>query len=391
MNNKVYYGEYSLKHWVDLILKKNIQLPPYQRYFVWNENKVRNLIDTFKKKQFVPPVTIGAFKINDVNQNLVIDGQQRLTSILLAYLGLFPDETTYKKAIEQFANENDDDNEIEQLDSILEWKFDKLTEKGNNKKDILSKIHNEYKVINMEITDDFLEKMYLGFSYIVPQMQDEGQQQKFYSSVFRNINNQGEPLSSQESRESLYFLGNNLAQFFNPDFCKNFTINNRSSETKLDFIRYLSLLSQYHKDMKIYNVAKYYSGKGKMEAYYEEYIYSIVGEDKSEMFANFSTVFPDRKYDAKFNLLQNAINSLKFPKPFPSIIDCDMYLFGLVYEIIFEKKAIDNTKEDNIKKELEDKIAKSKKDYSHTKTPSALKHLRLRIEESIEIYRKYCK
>ncbi len=50
MDNRVYYGEYSLKHWIDLILKENIILPDYQRYFVWNEQKVETLIT--KKKQF---------------------------------------------------------------------------------------------------------------------------------------------------------------------------------------------------------------------------------------------------------------------------------------------------------------------------------------------------
>ena len=32
MDNKVYYGEYSLKHWINLILKGNVILPDYQRY-----------------------------------------------------------------------------------------------------------------------------------------------------------------------------------------------------------------------------------------------------------------------------------------------------------------------------------------------------------------------
>ena len=39
MDNRVYYGEYSLRHWINLILKNNIDLPEYQRYFVWNEKK----------------------------------------------------------------------------------------------------------------------------------------------------------------------------------------------------------------------------------------------------------------------------------------------------------------------------------------------------------------
>ena len=41
MGNRVYYGEYTLKHWLDLMLKKNIVLPEYQRYFVWDENRVK--------------------------------------------------------------------------------------------------------------------------------------------------------------------------------------------------------------------------------------------------------------------------------------------------------------------------------------------------------------
>ena len=141
MDNRVYYGEYSLKHWIDLILKGNITLPDYQRYFVWSEKKVITLIDTFKKKQFVPPITIGAFKNGISSQNLILDGQQRLTSILLSYLGLFPDEGTYKKALEKFANDNDElVEEEEELDDIFEWTFKTLTEKGRNKEVIYSTI-----------------------------------------------------------------------------------------------------------------------------------------------------------------------------------------------------------------------------------------------------------
>ena len=55
MNNKVYYGEYSLKHWINLILKGNIKLPEYQRYFVWNLEKTNDLILALKEKQFIPP------------------------------------------------------------------------------------------------------------------------------------------------------------------------------------------------------------------------------------------------------------------------------------------------------------------------------------------------
>ena len=196
MDNRVYYGEYSLKHWINLVLKQNIVLPEYQRYFVWNENKVKTLIETFKNKQFIPPVTIGAYKDNGNNINLILDGQQRITSILLVYLGLYPDVKAYKSIIEKFANDNDnedeDDEELEELDNILEWNLNKLTEKGNNKETIRQKIiSGNYKNIDFDIDDNFLETNFLGFSYLVPHSENEKDQQKYYSSVFRNINIQG--------------------------------------------------------------------------------------------------------------------------------------------------------------------------------------------------------
>ena len=37
-NNRIYYGEYSLAYWIQMILKGNIVLPEYQRTFVWNKD-----------------------------------------------------------------------------------------------------------------------------------------------------------------------------------------------------------------------------------------------------------------------------------------------------------------------------------------------------------------
>jgi len=388
MDNRVYYGEYSLKHWIDLLLKENIILPNYQRFFVWNEKKVETLIETFKSKQFVPPVTIGAFKLNNSNQNLILDGQQRLTSILLAYLGLYPDEATYKKAIEKYANENDDEEEAgEQLDNVFEWTFEKLTEKGKTKEEILSKIADgNYKKIGVQLAADFFETTFLGFSYLVPVITDEKQQQKYYSSVFRNINIQGEVLLPQESRASLYFLDKDLVQFFEPEFFKSYLVKGVSNETKIDFVRCLSLLSQYKKDNSTHNVARSY--KQQMEKYYEEYIYSVVS-DIDNKYGKFSTIFPNKKYDDRFLNLQEALTSLEIPKQFPSIIDSDMYFFGIINVIVFDNKTIDVTKKDELKQKIENQIAEFKNNASHTKAPSNLGHLRARIISSVEIYNEY--
>lgn len=388
MDNRVYYGEYSLKHWIDLILKENIILPDYQRHFVWNEKKVETLIDTFKSKQFVPPVTIGSFNLNGSNQNLILDGQQRLTSILLAYLGLYPDEATYRQAIQKFADENDEEEEEEEeFDNVLKWTFKRLTTKGKSKEEILTKITaGNYKITSLTIPSNFFETTFLGFSYLVPVITDQNEQQKYYSSVFRNINIQGVTLLPQESRASLYFLDKDLERFFSPDFTEDFVVKSQSIETKIDFVRCLSLLSQYYKDGSEGNIARSY--KPKMENYYEEYVYSVVA-DSDAKYGKFSTIFPNREYSSRFLNLQQALTSLDIKKEFISIIDLDMYFFGLTYTIVFENKTIDYTKKETLIKEINDKISNFKINNSHTRAPSNLRHLRTRISSSIEIYKKY--
>ncbi len=385
MENRVYYGEYSLRHWIDLVLKKNIVLPDYQRYFVWNEKKVETLIETFKNKQFVPPVTIGAFKFGDSNENLLLDGQQRVTSILLAYLGLYPDAANYKLKVDSFANDNDDDNNDELYDNILEWNFKSLVEKGTSKVEILSNIQpGNYKHTNLNITDEFLDSNFLGFSYLVPQTSDEKTQQRYYSSVFRNINIQGEPLLPQESRASLYFLDQELVGLFDPDFSKKIIIKLVSSESKADFIRYLALLSQYYIVGDSWKIARGY--KQKMEKLYEEYIFFAISGKNSDIFGSFLSVFPDKKYKVHLDNLEKTLTEMDLLKKYTSIIELDTYLFGIIYHILFEKKQIDTSQKENILEKLENKIAEYKMDNSHLKSPNNLGHLRKRISDSIAIY-----
>lgn len=388
MENRVYYGQYSLRHWIDLILKRNIILPEYQRFFVWNESKAKTLIRTLKDKKFVPPVTIGAFKMDGDSQNLILDGQQRLTSILLAYLGIYPDEATYKKKLESFASENDDDDEPEErLDNVLQWTFAMLTEKGRSKKEISEGIvDGNYKKINFGIDDGFLDGTFLGFSYLVPDVSDGKLQQKYYSSVFRNINIQGQALLPQESRASLYFLDKDLANFFNPKFAHDYSVKGLSGETRVDFVRCSSLLSQYKKDGDVSRVARGY--KPIMERYYEEYIYSVVS-DLDERYGKFSAIFQDRKYERRLSNLDEALKELGVPKKFPSIIDLDMHFFGLVFEVVFNNKKIDFSKKDEISESIGRKIEELKSDPAHVKAPSHLRYLRARIADSVLVYRRY--
>lgn len=48
MMNKVYYGEYTLEHWIKLMLTRNIELPNYQRHFVWRERTLSDCCSRLK-------------------------------------------------------------------------------------------------------------------------------------------------------------------------------------------------------------------------------------------------------------------------------------------------------------------------------------------------------
>lgn len=122
----------------------------YQRSFVWAEEQVKHLISSFNENNFIPPVTIGAFKENNKVVNYILDSQQRLASIILASIGFFPDIEKFNEAKDSFANENDD-NEIDSSnsDKPIEWTFAELL-KSESIKEIknLITVDKKYKHID---------------------------------------------------------------------------------------------------------------------------------------------------------------------------------------------------------------------------------------------------
>lgn len=227
MDKKVYYGEYTLKYWVELLLKKNLELPPYQRSFVWTQDQVKGFIDGIKINGFIPPVTIGVCNINGVSHNLILDGQQRLSSILLAYFGVYPkkdafvNEANHTGLANGTAEEDEDEPDLE----YINWSLNMFASSGPQELNVRNAITNQqYSQIDFDISDDFFESHYIPFSYIIPNISDEAEQHEFYSSVFRNINILGTPLNPIESRQSLYFLKSELKDFFDPECCRNLKI-----------------------------------------------------------------------------------------------------------------------------------------------------------------------
>ncbi len=89
-----YPSDYTLSGIAQMWKDGDIEIPDYQREFVWGIKQSSLLIDSFLMGLPVPPVF---FYIDDENKNLVIDGQQRILSIVFFMEGYFGKESTHGK------------------------------------------------------------------------------------------------------------------------------------------------------------------------------------------------------------------------------------------------------------------------------------------------------
>lgn len=399
MESRIYYGEYSLAYWIEMMLTKKIELPKYQRYFVWNEKQLMRLLDSLKENRFVPPVTIGSFQSKDGEKvNYIIDGQQRLTCILLAYLGIFPSKEGFKEHLRALAEGDTEGYEEgeDPFDNVLRWNFGLLTEKGSEKTEILEKCESSnYNHLNLEgfnIDASFFKNSFMGFSYIVPERKSIREQQAYYTKVFRDINMQGTKLQELESRRAMYFINDQYQDLFEPSFAENYYVQLVAGpRQQMDFVRYLSLMAAYYHTDNVNKVARGYSYR--IEKYFEEYIYSVIGDgiedDYTTIFGEFTDVFPDGIFSDDMLRLTNTLSELKIPNRYPSIINMDIYFFGIVYFTLFLHRQIDMDSKEELQKALERGINEMREMGHQIHTPAQLQYLRARITKSVEIYQNY--
>ena len=79
------------------------------------------------------------------------------------------------------------------------------------------------------------------------------------------------------------------------------------------------------------------------------------------------------------------------PKKFNSIIDLDVYFFGIIYISLFKglKITADANNVDTLKRRLQAKIVFFKNNANHKKSPAGIGYLRSRLETSVKLYDKY--
>ncbi len=420
MESRVYYGEYSLKHWINLMLKRNIVLPEYQRSFVWDKKAVIKFIQSLKEGQFIQPVTIALYSCDGKEVNLLLDGQQRLTSVLLAYLGYMPDKSKFDSIKELVTGDDsveDDADDPHGQKSIIGWTFEDMLDsdsKLNTQESIKQRIQqtDKYEVLSNEIEclDEFFENTFLGFSYIVPGKEAGPKDiQRFFSTLFRNMNYLGKKLSPLESRRSLYYLNQGLEGYFDGKtkdgkaILGGVKIMEQMQPCEIDVVRYLSVLSQYFITQDARKVLVGYSAYASRESYYADYVAYIVGleqEDRADKFSGFSFVNAFGTADGwlgRFDKLQSTIEELKDSmglgeryNEFPSWIDADYWFFGLIYCVLFKGADIDLERKEELKQEIRQEVENKKRDEPYyAKSPNRLGNLRERLQHSITMYERY--
>lgn len=411
---KVYYGEYSLRHWLDLMLSRNISLPEYQRHFVWEESDVVRLVESLKSGQFVMPVTIAHYKAAGEKKNLILDGQQRLTSILLAYLGFMPIKDKFKPTEEDLAI--GDDSMEDPLSSAMEWTYNFLLEKKQSDNTIIKiqdRLRSNEKYNKLKVTfdgdvEEFYDNTYLGFSFIMPDSDDSNATRNYFTTLFRHMNYFGKKLSPLESRRSLYFMNIDYKNYFDgklekdEDVLCGIRLLENMSPRKIDFVRYLAMLSQFVNGENEKKVMVGYSAYSSRESYYADYVSYLVNveqdarKDKFDSF-KMSETFPNNEWKQRFTEVKAFLErnkkqlglDLKY-NAFTSWIDADYWLFGLLYYVVFKGKKL--SKENELIEELKKEILAKRslpKDDDYAKNPNRLGNLRDRMKLSIDIYGRY--
>ena len=412
MKTQVYYGEYTLRHWLRLMLTRDIELPSYQRSFVWEEKDIIRLVESLTTGQFVPPITIAHFEGSSRTQNLILDGQQRLTSLLLAYIGNMPIK-------EKFESEEDlalgDDSREDETPSSLEWVYEMLLKNEiteNTLSAIEKRVQLDSRYYNIELTfpngkAKFFDETFLGFSYIVPDSKNEVETQKYFSTLFRNMNYLGKKLSSLESRRSLYFMNIEYKDYFDgklssgEDVLCNVRIMENKQAKKIDFVRYLAILSQYYGTNNYNKVLVGYSAYSSRESYYADYVSYIVKleqEARNNKFNafDFYTTFPNNLWRERFSFIHDFFvrhkNDMGLEEKylaFTSWIDADYWLFGLIYYGLFKGISTFINEEpliSEIRNEISQKRQATTENDEYQRNPNRLGNLRKRLERSISIY-----
>lgn len=159
-----YGADYSADVLVSRLRKEKIFVPPFQRKYVWNLQKASRFIESLLLGLPVPGIFLS--QEAKTNRMLIVDGQQRLMSLLKFYDGIFDDKAFKLKGIGSEYN-------------------------GKSYKDLKESDRNR-------LDDSILH------ATVIKQDQPSDDDSSIYM-VFERLNTGGMPLQPQEIRACIYY------------------------------------------------------------------------------------------------------------------------------------------------------------------------------------------
>lgn len=198
----------------------DIVVPEFQREFVWSIKQSSLLIDSFLCGLPVPPVF---FYIDEENRNLVIDGQQRIMSVVFYFEGFFGRESTHGK------------RQVFRLRGLTEQ----------------SPYHNK-KFSELSASDQRKLKNSVLRAINIKQLSPAGESTSAYH-IFERLNTGGTPLTPQEIR-SCVFMG---------ELCNQLKLANRDSNWRVILGR--KVIDRHQKDIEI--LLRVFALVGEVEKY----------------------------------------------------------------------------------------------------------------------------
>ena len=172
---KVKHYELTLEDWIEILMHRELVFPEYCRNFVWDKERVINFVDSMNAGFHVPSLTIGIVIDHGKRYSYLVDGQQRLTAIMLAYMSLFP----------KVALENKSHN----------WTLEALTSLGSTRDSIKNNMdHSLYERIDYNTTVAFYRYKTIGCNFLVPNRLCTQEHVEYYENLYRKINQGAVPL-----------------------------------------------------------------------------------------------------------------------------------------------------------------------------------------------------
>jgi len=166
-----YPADFTLEVLVQKWKKGDISMAPGQRRFIWSQARASKLIESFLIGLPVPPVFF--YQERGTNKLLVVDGQQRLRSIVYFFSGRFGDE---------------DGDPVFNLVSL------------SDKSKFFEQTYHQIKDSNQEAYNKFINSVLR--SFVVKQLDPADDTSIF--EMFERLNTGGVTLTPQEVRNCIY-------------------------------------------------------------------------------------------------------------------------------------------------------------------------------------------